>query len=35
MYSQLDLEAILNLSKIERRPSNFQEFWSEEVHNRK
>jgi hypothetical protein len=31
MYGQFDLEMISNSSKNERRPSNFHEFWSEEV----
>jgi hypothetical protein len=32
MYAQLDEELMCNKSKKEGRPSNFHEFWSEEVH---
>jgi hypothetical protein len=33
--SQLDLEVRYKRSKKERRPSNYHEFWSKEVHNKK
>jgi hypothetical protein len=35
MYAQLDLEVRFKRSKKERRPSNFHQFWSKEVHTKK
>jgi hypothetical protein len=32
MYAQLDLEVISKKSPRKRRPSNFYEVWSKEVH---
>jgi hypothetical protein len=32
MHGQLDLEEVFNKCKSPERPSNFHEFWSEEVH---
>jgi hypothetical protein len=35
MYVQLILEVISSLFKNEKRPSNFHEFWSEELYYEK
>jgi hypothetical protein len=32
MHGKFDLKLVSNLSKNERRPSNFHEFWSKELH---
>ena len=31
MHDQLDLEVVSNLSKFERKPSNFHGYWSEKL----
>jgi cephalosporin-C deacetylase-like acetyl esterase len=35
MRAQLNLEMIYKIPKKERRPSDFHEFWSEEMHYKK
>jgi hypothetical protein len=32
MCGQIDLEVIFNLTKNEKRPSNFHDFWSGKLH---
>jgi hypothetical protein len=35
MCAQLDLEVMCKKDGKKRRPSNFHEFWSKEVHSKK